>query len=259
MATPPDGHHPVMQMYLQHEPHAAYRSFQNGGDPFSPTNVGDEADTVYHEYTHGLSNRLVVDVQDRSTLGFVQAGAMGEGWSDWYAMDYLVRKGLAPDRPHRTDVVIFPYDGKGVKVDRTEPMDCKVGRPSTLCTGGATNHGGGYTYRDYGKVVGSPEVHGDSEIWSQTLWSMRHSLGLHEVRGTGHPGHGARAVQPVVPRHAQRDPARRHVGLPGRGPRGDLEGVRVPRDGLLRRQHRRRRQARRARTSTRLPRIRQRR
>jgi hypothetical protein len=73
--------------------------------------------------------------------------------------------------------VIFPYDGKGVKVDRTEPMDCKVGQSTTLCTGGSTSHRGGYTYRDYGKVIGFPEVHGDSEIWSQTLWQLRRNLG----------------------------------------------------------------------------------
>jgi extracellular elastinolytic metalloproteinase len=173
MATPPDGHHPVMQMYLQHMPHQSYP----GGDPFSPTNVGDEADTVYHEYTHGLSNRLVVDVQGRSTLGNVQAGAMGEGWSDWYAMDYLVKTGLAPDRRGVPDVVIFPYDGQGVKLDRTEPMDCKVGEQVHQCPGGAIGRRGGYTYADYGKVIGFPEVHGDSEIWSQTLWDLRSALG----------------------------------------------------------------------------------
>jgi len=173
MTTPPDGHQPRMQMYLQHAPHTSYP----GGDPFSPTNVGDEADTVYHEYTHGLSNRLVVDVQGRSTLGNVQAGAMGEGWSDWYAMDYLVRKGLVVDRPHRNDLVIFPYDGKGVTLDRTEPMDCRIGAGSKQCKGGATGHRGGYSYADYGSVIGFPEVHGDSEIWSQTLWALRTKLG----------------------------------------------------------------------------------
>jgi hypothetical protein len=177
MSTPPDGHRPRMQMYLQHEPQTSYP----GGDPFSPTNVGDEADTVYHEYTHGLSNRLVVDVQGRSTLGFVQAGAMGEGWSDWYAMDYLVDKGLAPDRPHRTDVVIFPYDGKGVKLDRTEPMDCKVGHTKLPCHDTYTGLRGGYTYREYGNVLGFPEVHADSEIWSQTLWDLRARLGSHRT------------------------------------------------------------------------------
>ena len=59
-------------------------------------------------------------------------------------------------------------------------------------------------------MIGFPEVHGDSEIWSQTLWSLRRSLGSDEVRVAGDPRDGARARQPVVPRHAQRDPARRH-------------------------------------------------
>ena len=81
-----------MQMYLQHQPGTSYPD----GDPFSPTNVGDEADTVYHEYTHGLSNRLVVD-PGRLHSGRVQAGAMGEAWGDWYAMDYLVSQGLQRD------------------------------------------------------------------------------------------------------------------------------------------------------------------
>ena len=98
MATPPDGKAPRMQMYLRHQPGATYPE----GDPFAPTDVGDEADIVYHEYTHGLSNRLVVDASGNSTLGVVQAGAMGEAWSDWYAMDYLVGpRGLPKDDPRR--------------------------------------------------------------------------------------------------------------------------------------------------------------
>ncbi len=173
MSTPPDGRNPRMQMYLQHQPFTAYP----GEDPFSPTNVGDEADTVYHEYTHGLSNRLNVDVQGRSTLGGVQAGAMGEAWSDWYAMDYLVNQRLQRDRPAKADVRLFIYDGQGVNYDRTEPIDCKVGQKVRLCNGGATGHRGGYTYRDYGHVVGQPEVHGDGEIWAQTLWSLRRAVG----------------------------------------------------------------------------------
>jgi hypothetical protein len=173
MSTPPDGHAPTMQMYLQHTPGSPYPA----GDPFSPTNVGDEADTVYHEYTHGLSNRLVVDANGDSTLGGVQAGAMGEAWSDWYAMDYLVAKGLETDKPDVIDIVMFQYDGDGVFLDRTEPVDCKVGVDKPRCTGGATGHGGGYTYADYGQVAGGPEVHSDGEIWAQTLWDLRDRFG----------------------------------------------------------------------------------
>ncbi|MGI8524378.1 MAG: M36 family metallopeptidase, partial [Nocardioides sp.] len=173
MGTPPDGMRPTMQMYLQHQPGTSYPD----EDPFAPTNVGDEADTVYHEYTHGLSNRLVVDVQGGSTLGGVQAGSMGEAWSDWYAMDYLVAHGFQKDKPGVADVVLFQYDGEGVYYDRTEPIDCAVKQPSRRCTGGSTGHRAGYTYADYGKVVGAPEVHGDGEIWAQTLWQLRHALG----------------------------------------------------------------------------------
>jgi hypothetical protein len=173
MATPVDGKAPRMQMYLQHQPLTPYPS----GDAFSPTNVGDEADTVYHEYTHGLSNRLVVNENGHSTLGDVQAGAMGEAWSDWYAMDYLVSQGLQKDVKGKVDVVLFQYDGAGVFLDRTEPLDCKVGDTSPLCTGGSTGHTGGYTYADYGHVIGRPEVHSDGEIWSQTLWDLRDRLG----------------------------------------------------------------------------------
>jgi hypothetical protein len=173
MSTPPDGHSPRMQMYLQHVPGTRYP----GGDPFSPTNVGDEADTVYHEYTHGLSNRLVVDADGNSTLGGVQAGAMGEAWSDWYAMDYLVAKKLEKDVPGVIDVIMFQYDGAGVFLDRTEPMDCKVGVSAPRCRGGATGRHDGYTYADYGNVIGFPEVHSDGEIWAQTLWDLRHKLG----------------------------------------------------------------------------------
>jgi hypothetical protein len=138
--------------------------------------VGDEADTVYHEYTHGLSSRLVVDVRGRVVLGPVQGDSMGEAWSDWYAFDYLVGRHLMVDRPGRADVRLSVYDGAGTRQDRTEPVDCKVGQRAG-CPGGHTGHRGGYTYADYASVVGEPEVHGDGEIWAQTLWDLRDRLG----------------------------------------------------------------------------------
>ena len=53
-------------------------------------NGADDAEIVYHEYTHGLSNRLV-DPATGSGSSTAQGGAMGEAWSDWYAADYLER------------------------------------------------------------------------------------------------------------------------------------------------------------------------
>ena len=109
MNTPPDGTPPTMQMYLQHLPGTSYPD----GDPFPANNTGDEAITVYHEYTHGLSNRLVVDVHGNSTLGPIQAGAMGEAWSDWYAADSLVSDGLEVDKKGKADLDLYRYDGLG--------------------------------------------------------------------------------------------------------------------------------------------------
>ena len=175
MGTPPDGRSPQMQMYLQHQPFTSYP----GGDPFSPTNVGDEADTVYHEYTHGLSNRLNVDVQGRSHP------RRRPGRRDGRGLERLVRHGLPRDRrprsatgPAKADVRLFTLRRQGVNFDRTEPIDCKVGQHASGCaTAAPPGHRGGYTYADYGKVVGVPEVHGDGEIWAQTLWSLRDAIG----------------------------------------------------------------------------------
>lgn len=174
MSTPPDGYAPTMQMYLQHQPGTEY-SFD--GDPFPANNTGDESDTVYHEYTHGLSNRLVISPTGESSLGPVQAGSMGEAWSDFYALAYLVKKGFRTDRSGQADVPLALADGLGSALVRTEPIDCAVGMDVPECSGGDTGHTGGYTYADYGTIVGGPEVHGDGEIWGQTLWDLKKRLG----------------------------------------------------------------------------------
>lgn len=190
MATPPDGKAPTMQLYLQHAPGTSYpadgiacQEVEEPCDPWSPTNVGDEADTVYHEYTHGLSNRLVVDARGRSTLGPVQAGAMGEAWGDWYAMDYLEAEGLQEDQPGVADVVMFQYDGAGVYLDRYQPIDCDVDSTEDRCDPDDELTGsGGYTYADYGQIYTGPQVHSDGEIWTQTLWDLREQLGSRLAR-----------------------------------------------------------------------------
>ncbi len=94
--TPPDGQSPRMQMYLFHQPFAGYPN----GDPFIASAGSDEADIVYHEYTHGLSHRLVVDANNVPALDSQQGASMGEAWSDWYAADYPRRRGLR-DRHRR--------------------------------------------------------------------------------------------------------------------------------------------------------------
>ena len=174
MSTPPDGIPPRMQMYLFHEPGTAFPD----EDPFIAGNSGDEADIVYHEYGHGLSNRLVVDALGNSTLGNIQAGAMGEAWSDWYAMDFLVNEGLFRDRSSDGDLRIGEYVGWGNDLIRFQPVDCPVTSTSADCAGTPTAGAGGFTYGDFGRVFTGPEVHSDGEIWVQTLWDLREELGV---------------------------------------------------------------------------------
>jgi extracellular elastinolytic metalloproteinase len=174
MSTPPDGTPPTMQMYLQP---AAKTTPEE--DPYVPSDVGNEASSVYHEYTHGLSNRLVVDAAGVSTLNGPQSGAMGEAWSDWYAYDYLQSVGLEKDTGKPGELVVFEYSTAGANTIRTEPLDCPVGAPATVCPGTPTAGPGGYTYGDFGRISRrGPEVHADGEIWAQTLWDLRAALGV---------------------------------------------------------------------------------
>src|SRR5829696_5189025 len=171
--TPPDGDSPRMQMYLWHQPGTRFPQ----EDPFIAASGSDEADIVYHENTHGLSNRLVVDANGNSTLGAGQAGAMGEGWSDWYALDFLVNQGLQPDTAAPGELRVGPYVGWGNDLIRSQPLDCPVGGGGSACSGGTSTGAGGYTYGAYGKVANGPEVHADGEIWGETLWDLRTALG----------------------------------------------------------------------------------
>ncbi len=74
-ATPADGGRGRMQMYR----------FTG----MTPNRDGDlDADIVWHEHTHGLSNRLV---GNGSGLTSNRAGSSGEGWSDFYAFLLAVK------------------------------------------------------------------------------------------------------------------------------------------------------------------------
>src|SRR5437763_1245221 len=136
MSTPPDGESPLMGMFLFHA-----RPDVWADDPFLAGNAGDEADIVYHEYTHGLSNRLVVDAQGNSTLDSEQSGAMGEAWSDWYAEDYLVVNG---GQAHKKIWQVFAQRGMGffaatLNGDDNDPVeDFNTPPPAGTPTGSLT-------------------------------------------------------------------------------------------------------------------------
>ncbi len=174
MSTPPDGVPPTMSMFLNHEPGTTANQ-----DPYLPASGTDAADNIFHEYTHGLSNRLVVDAGGNSTLNSLHAGSMGEAWSDYYAMDFLVTKGYVPDTAANGQVLFDSYLTHHRAITRSEAIDCAPDATANLCTK-AIGGKGGYTFGDLGNATGGPEVHADSEIWGQTLWDLRAKLG-HKV------------------------------------------------------------------------------
>jgi extracellular elastinolytic metalloproteinase len=164
MLTLPDGAPGFMQMYLF-------------GSGLPEVDGANDASMVYHEYTHGLSGRLVTysdgwDAMWAGTQGG-QAGAIGEGTSDWYAMDFLVAEGLQPDGPAAGEVRLGEYIDGGTDAIRYEAVDCPVLSP---CPGTATSGPGGFDLSDYGHVDDGLEVHSDGEIWAQTLWDVRSAL-----------------------------------------------------------------------------------
>jgi extracellular elastinolytic metalloproteinase len=119
-----------------------------------------------------------------SALDSFQSGAMGEGWSDWYALDFLVDEGFAPNAAAAGDVKLDRYVGNNRPTLRPEGLDCPVAPATSACPGGHdTGSQGGYTYGDMGRISPSgPAVHADGEIWSQTLWALRQAVGVGDAR-----------------------------------------------------------------------------
>ncbi len=148
-----EGASPLLQVHL----------FSHEDSPFGDYDGANDASLVFHEYTHGLSSRLVTDAQGFAALSTAQAGAIGEATSDFYALDYLVEHGMP--------------DGAGADVRLGTYFDDPDGlRLQAIDTPAAT----GLNYADFGD--GGPEVHDDGEIWAQTLWDLRTELGVPAAR-----------------------------------------------------------------------------
>jgi len=166
-STPPDGGAGRMQMYLFDGP--------------SPDRDGDlDAEVMCHEYTHGLSNRLLGGGVGISEL---QPRGMGEGWSDFYAESLLSEPtddpratyasggyasyqffGLQDNYyfgirryPYSTDMSKNPLTLKDI--DPTQ-ADAHAGVPISPVIGGSP----------------ADEVHAMGEVWCVTLWEARANL-----------------------------------------------------------------------------------
>ncbi|HEV7892864.1 MAG TPA: M36 family metallopeptidase [Pyrinomonadaceae bacterium] len=135
-ATPPDGQRPRMQQYLFTAP-----------NPDRDSSV--DSDVVFHEYGHGISNRLIGN--GGTGLSGTQSGAMGEGWSDYWACTI------------NNDGVMGEY----VTQDTTRGI-----RRAAYTVPSAAVHD---SYADVG--AGGFEVHNDGEVWAAALFDLRASLG----------------------------------------------------------------------------------
>ncbi len=144
MLTLPDGIAPWSGMFLWEPINDAFEG---------PCADGDfDAGVIEHEYAHGLSNRYVGS--EDGSLGSHQSGSMGEGWGDWYALNYLHREG------YQDDSVLGAY----VTGNKTR------GIRNWAYSENPT------TFGDIGYDLGGPEVHSDGEIWTATLWQLRQAL-----------------------------------------------------------------------------------
>jgi len=77
--TPPDGQRPRMRMYLW--------------NAFLPMRDGDlDSGIIVHEYGHGISNRLTGGPSNVNCLQTLQAGGMGEGWGDFWAICFQYKE-----------------------------------------------------------------------------------------------------------------------------------------------------------------------
>ncbi|MFF3334006.1 M36 family metallopeptidase [Streptomyces sp. NPDC002888] len=119
--------------------------------------TANDADVVFHEFVHGVTNRLVGGLHDANGLRERQSRAMGEGWSDFFA---LTTRNVSQDE-ERTVVGNWVVDDEGGI--RQRPYDAQ--------------YPGGFG--DIGKGRGQladgldyTEVHNVGEIWSAALIEM---------------------------------------------------------------------------------------
>lgn len=136
-STPGDGSSPRMQMFQC--------------DNSSPERDADfENLIIIHEYTHGLSNRLI------SGLAGAQGGGMGEGWGDFMGLALTSESGdnLSLNYPRGQ------WFYNMVNGNRRQPY--------------STNQSV-YTFT-YGDISLNSEVHAVGEIWCNTLWIARANL-----------------------------------------------------------------------------------
>ncbi|MET4077892.1 M36 family metallopeptidase [Janibacter sp. UYMM211] len=143
--TPPDGVSGYSNMYLWQPLAGAF---------YAPCVDGDyDMSVIGHEYGHGISNRMAGG-PDMGLSG-LQAGAMGESWSDLMATEYLQEWGYAPVGPKATPMGSFVTGNPDRGIRNYNFSDSPL------------------NYSNVGYDLTGPQVHADGEIWSATQGDIR--------------------------------------------------------------------------------------
>ncbi len=143
--TPPEGTSGYSNMYLW-QPLA--------GSFYAPCVDGDyDMSVIGHEYGHGISNRMAGG--PNSGLSGLQAGAMGESWSDLMATEYLQEWGYVPVSATATPMgaYVTGNESRGIRNYNFSKSPLN--------------------YSNVGYDLTGPQVHADGEIWSATHSDLR--------------------------------------------------------------------------------------
>lgn len=143
--TPPEGTSGYSNMYLWQPLAGAF---------YAPCVDGDyDMSVIGHEYGHGISNRMAGG--PNSGLSGLQAGAMGESWSDLLATEYLQEYGYVPVSATATPMgaYVTGNENRGIRNYNFSKSPLN--------------------YSNVGYDLTGPQVHADGEIWSATQSDIR--------------------------------------------------------------------------------------
>ena len=161
MNTPPDGRNPVTNMFLWQPLPGAF---------YAPCVDGDyDMSVIGHEYGHAIENRMIGKGNRRSGS---HAGAMGEAFGDFDAVEYLNEANLVPRYGEKSPFVEGAYATgnpfRGIRdYDMSWPIGGDFPQPGRDPWVNPLNFG------DYGFDTPGPEVHADGEIWIATQFDIR--------------------------------------------------------------------------------------
>jgi PKD repeat protein len=127
-----DGNNPRMQMYV-------------GQVGTRRTQRANNRDTVIHEYTHGITGRII---SNTNLQGGVQSGGLGEGWGDAFA----------------TSINNDPVYGEYNNGDYADGIRGFAYDEDSL------------EYGDLCSWTGGCQVHNDGRIWAMAMWEQRAAL-----------------------------------------------------------------------------------